>query len=48
MSKIVRYTAYERLNHWIVALLFILAAASGLAFFYPSLYFLTGFLVVVN
>jgi formate dehydrogenase subunit gamma len=43
MSKIVRYTAYERLNHWIVALLFILAAASGLAFFYPSLYFLTGF-----
>lgn len=41
MSMIVRYTASQRLNHLAVALLFILAALSGLAFFYPPLFFLT-------
>jgi len=39
-----RYTARERLNHWAIALLFLLAAASGLAFFHPSLYFLSALL----
>ena len=31
-----RYSASERLNHWIVAFCFILLAISGLALFYPS------------
>lgn len=35
-----RYTANERTNHWIVALLFMLAALSGLALFHPALYWL--------
>lgn len=34
-----RYDDGERVNHWLVALLFVLAALSGLAFFHPSLYF---------
>ncbi len=34
-----RYNDRERLNHWVVALLFVLAAMSGLAFFHPSLFF---------
>jgi formate dehydrogenase subunit gamma len=41
-KTIQRYTAKERGNHWIVALCFILAAASGLALFHPSLFFLSG------
>jgi len=36
-----RYTPNERVNHWAVALLFILLAASGLAFFHPAFYFLS-------
>ena len=35
-KTIVRYTDGERINHWIVALLFILAALSGLALFHPA------------
>ncbi|WP_077929310.1 formate dehydrogenase subunit gamma [Wohlfahrtiimonas populi] len=31
-----RYSASERINHWIVAFCFILLAISGLALFYPS------------
>lgn len=31
-----RYSASERINHWIVAFCFILLALSGLALFYPS------------
>ena len=34
-GEIRRYDANERLNHWIVAILFTLLAASGLAFFHP-------------
>jgi formate dehydrogenase subunit gamma len=34
-----RYDANERRNHWAVAILFVLAALSGLAFFHPSLFF---------
>jgi len=35
-----RYTARERINHWIVAITFILAALSGLALFHPAFFFL--------
>ena len=38
---IARYTSGERATHWIVAVFFILAALSGLAFFHPSYFFLT-------
>ncbi|MBN7768648.1 formate dehydrogenase subunit gamma [Marinobacter daepoensis] len=36
-----RYNANERSNHWAVALLFVLAALSGLALFHPALFWLT-------
>jgi formate dehydrogenase subunit gamma len=39
-----RYSSNERVTHWIVALLFILLAASGLAFFHPAFWFLTSLL----
>lgn len=35
-----RYTAAERLNHWVVAGTFILAALGGLALFHPYFYWL--------
>lgn len=38
---IVRYTAPERLNHWVVGICFILLALSGLAFFHPAFFPLT-------
>ncbi len=37
-----RYRGFIRANHWITALSLILLLLSGLAFFHPSLYFLTG------
>lgn len=36
-----RHGTFQRLNHWAVALLFILLAVSGLALLYPRLFFLT-------
>lgn len=39
MRMLQRYEDGDRINHWIVALLFVLAGLSGLAFFHPSLYF---------
>jgi formate dehydrogenase subunit gamma len=36
-----RYTPAARANHWVTAVSLILLAISGLAFFHPSLYFLT-------
>ena len=39
---IVRYTAGQRANHWLVALLFLLAGLSGLALFHPWLFGLSG------
>ena len=39
-----RYEDGERINHWLIALLFLLAALSGLAFFHPSLYFFSAVL----
>ncbi|XXQ67497.1 formate dehydrogenase subunit gamma [Neisseriaceae bacterium B1] len=37
-----RYKRAERINHWIVAGCFVLLAISGLAFFYPAFFWLTG------
>ncbi len=39
-----RYSANERVTHWIVAITFLLLAASGLAFFHPAFWFLTSLL----
>lgn len=36
-----RHSAGERVNHWLVALLFFLTAFSGLGFFHPGLFWLT-------
>src|SRR5580698_2207822 len=41
---IVRYDAGERTNHWLVAIVFVLAALSGLALFHPALFFLSNLL----
>jgi len=38
---LLRYDESERINHWATALLFLLAAFSGLALFHPSLFFFT-------
>jgi formate dehydrogenase subunit gamma len=40
-DKLVRYTANQRTNHWIIALAFVLAALSGLALFHPALFWLS-------
>lgn len=42
MSRMLpRYSDSERMNHWALALFFFLAGLSGLAFFHPSLFFLS-------
>lgn len=38
-----RYDAVQRINHWTVVVTFVLVAASGLALFHPSMYWLTQF-----
>jgi formate dehydrogenase subunit gamma len=38
-DSIVRYSASERTNHWLVAIAFVLAMLSGLALFHPALFF---------
>jgi len=40
-NRIVRYSAGTRINHWIVAISFVLLALSGLALFHPALFWLT-------
>ncbi len=40
-KKLLRYTPSERANHWLTAILFFLAALSGLSFFEPLYYPLT-------
>ncbi len=40
-KDIIRYTAGTRINHWIVAISFVLLALSGLALFHPALFWLT-------
>lgn len=37
-KDIVRYTASERANHWVVGITFVLMTLSGLAFFHPAFY----------
>ena len=39
--RIVRYAAGTRINHWIVAISFVLLALSGLALFHPAAFWLT-------
>ena len=36
-----RYKDGDRMNHWFIALMFVFAALSGLAFFHPSMFFFT-------
>ena len=36
-----RYKDGDRMNHWFIALMFVLAGLSGLAFFHPALFFFT-------
>lgn len=43
-GRIERYTANERVNHWFTAITFVILAASGLALFHPSMYWLTNLL----
>lgn len=40
--QVSRYSGSARVNHWIVAISFVLLMISGLALFHPSLYWLTG------
>src|SRR5690242_14654771 len=40
-DEIVRYEAGTRVTHWTVALSFVLLALSGLAMFYPALFWLS-------
>jgi formate dehydrogenase subunit gamma len=39
-ERIVRHTAPERVNHWLVAILFILTALGGLTLFHPYFFWL--------
>lgn len=36
-----RYSANERINHWLVAITFIMLALSGLALFHPAFFFMS-------
>ena len=38
-QDIQRYTPSERVNHWVVAVSFVLLTLSGLALFQPELFF---------
>src|SRR3546814_8615392 len=40
-KTILRYTSNQRTNHWLVAILFFMAALSGLALFHPGLFWLS-------
>lgn len=42
-GELQRYEDRERMAHWLTALLLMAAALSGLAFFHPSLFFLSAF-----
>jgi formate dehydrogenase subunit gamma len=37
-KKLLRFTPFERANHWLTAITFILMALSGLSFFHPAFY----------
>lgn len=38
-----RYSGSARLNHWVMAISFVMLLVSGLSLFHPSLFFLSGF-----
>ena len=38
---IARYSEREHINHWILAIAFVLTALSGLALFHPSMYWMS-------
>src|ERR1700730_7997420 len=40
-DRVERYATATRINHWIVAISFVLLALSGLALFHPALFWLT-------
>jgi formate dehydrogenase subunit gamma len=40
-NDIMRFTVGTRINHWVVAISFVLLALSGLALFHPALFWLT-------
>jgi formate dehydrogenase subunit gamma len=37
-QKLLRFTPFERANHWLTAMAFIMMALSGLSFFHPAFY----------
>jgi formate dehydrogenase subunit gamma len=41
LRELRRYEDRDRMNHWFIAIMFFLAGLSGLAFFHPSLFFLS-------
>ena len=41
--RVRRYSGSARLNHWIMAIAFVLLLVSGLSLFHPGLFFLSGF-----
>lgn len=43
-ERIERYSAATRINHWIIAISFVLLALSGLALFHPALFWLANLL----
>jgi formate dehydrogenase subunit gamma len=43
-EMMVRYQPSQRVAHWLVVIVFVCAAASGLALFHPSLFWLSGLL----
>jgi formate dehydrogenase subunit gamma len=43
-ERIERYSAATRINHWIIAISFVLLALSGLALFHPAFFWLTNLL----
>jgi formate dehydrogenase subunit gamma len=43
-NLIERYEASDRINHWLVAITFVVLAVSGLALFHPSMFFLSNLL----
>lgn len=42
-NQVSRYSASERLNHWVTAITFLILTFSGLALFHPSMFWFTQF-----
>ena len=43
--RVRRYSGSARINHWIVAITFVLLLVSGLSLFHPSLFWLSALFV---